>query len=80
MKDLHTVFLPPLSTSSPGQRAGVGSRGHQVVTGGAGGGGEGGEAGGRVTLTPDTGRSFGTFGFLVVFIIVTAVIDMFVTV
>ena len=69
MKDLHTVFLSSFSTSSPGQRAGVGSRGHQMVTGGAGGGGEGGEAGGRVTLTPDTGRSLGTFGFLVVFII-----------
>ena len=80
MKDLHTVFLPPLSTSSPGQRARIGSRGHQMVTGGAGGGGEGGEASGRVTLTPDTGRGLGTFGFLVVFIIVTAVIDMFVTV
>ena len=79
MKDLHTIFLPWVSSPSPGQGAGVGTRGEQVVTGG--GGGQGGQAGRVVTLTPRGG--LGTFGFLVVFIIfvtITPVIDMFVTV
>ena len=50
-----------------------------MVTGG--GGWEGGQTGRVVTLTPRGG--LGTFGFLVVFIIfvtITPVIDMFVTV
>ena len=78
MKYLHTIFLPWIC-GLPGQRAGVGSGREQVVTGG--GGGQGGQTGGVVTLT--LGGGLGTFGFLVVFIIIitiTPVIDMFVTV
>ena len=77
VKDLHAIFLPWISGSSPGQREGRGWE--QVVTGG--GGGQGGQTGGVVTLT--LGGGLGTFGFLVVFIIIitiTPVIDMFVAV